>query len=177
MKTYFSIVFILISSTFVFAQTAPSAGCDLQLEVYKFSSSAAPAPVQVKEASVAVKNSKTQKKIKTTLKNNNPFFPKLIEDDYEAIIFLPGYKTTSKKFSLDCGVVNVQNVATEVIFLWEGNPKETMSMSFESFSIADDPSAAPQQFKMDTPLASRPGTIIATPVYSPAARAVRATGA
>ena len=176
MKIYFSTILILILSAFVFAQNTAVASCDLQLEVYKFNASAAPAAVRIKEANVALKNSKTQKKIKTWLKTGNPFFPKIIKDDYEAVVSFPGYKTTSKKFSLNCGAVNTENVATEVIFLWEGNPKETVSMNFGSFSVGDD-SSAPQQFKMDSPLASRPGTIIATPVYPPAALAVRATGA
>ena len=170
MKIYFSLILILLCAVTGFGQTS---SCNLQLEVYKIKSGSAPERVQVKKENVVLKNKQTQKRLPVAMKDGLAYFADLPEAKYEAGVTFPGYKTTVKPFDLDCSIADEQKRTSEVVFLWEGNSRETMSMDIGIFGVSD---GAGVKVDERPPLATAPDTSAVAPKYPAAARAVHASG-
>ncbi len=134
--------------------------CNLKLNVIQNEDRAV-----VENATAVLVSEKTSGKIKSTSKDGMPYFAKLPVGKYSVVVGKKEYKQTSKNFNLDCESVNEQNVASEIIFLWKGDTKQTIKVFDGSFTTANG----------STILTDTAGLV--KPSYPRAARAVKATGA
>ena len=178
MKQIFSVIFLLIVSiSTVLAQTN---SCNLQLNVYKYQENPAIEPELIKNVSASLKNIKSQKEIKPALQNEIPYYANVPVGTYQAAVLLKDYKITTKEIELTCELADEKNSVTENLFLWKGNPKETMEMTGGVFVIADD--SLSDKFQKNSTTENKTEVIdgkipyLAQPVYPPAAKAVRARG-
>lgn len=132
MKQIFLLIIAITVLTFsAFAQT-PS--CNLQLDVYKFQVDPDPEPVEIKKVTTLLQTGKSKTGIKANPQTETPLYEELPAGNYKAVISMKDYKVTTKEIDFNCSRANEQNVVTEVIFLWEGDAKETMKMNGGAFS-------------------------------------------
>ena len=173
MKIYCLLILILLGAGAGYGQAK---SCSLQLEVYKFKPDSASEQFTVKNENVVLKNTNTQKKISAASRREPLFFAALPAAKYETTVSFPGYKSTLKTFDLDCSVVNEQNTATEVVFLWAGDSKEKMRMDLGTRGVKDGDGFSFDP-KSNAALADAPGAKVVAPAYPRAAHAVHASGA
>ncbi len=175
-KIFLIILLIGISVSTAFAQIN---SCDLQLNVYKFQDDPAIEPEIVKSVTVSLENTKSRAKIKAAMQNEMPYFSNLLNGTYQATVSMKGYKSTIKEIELTCEIINEQNTAFENIFLWNGNETETVKMFGTLFTVGESQERA---FAADsktnkTEAVNGKAAYLPQPVYPPAARAVKASGA
>lgn len=203
MKQILLIIFVFaIFASSILAQTT---SCNLQLEVYKFQADSEAEPVQINKATAFLQKEKSKTKVKADLQNELPYFANLTAGNYNSTVSISGYKTTTKEIEIDCSMANDQNIVSEVIFLWEGDTKETVKMKGGAFAVTGDDSnqlkTAPVKTQEETftstPLRTEPVKIqgethtsnpsgknvingsaayLPRPAYPAAARAVKASG-
>lgn len=130
-------IFLIIIALLVFTPSALSqtTSCNLRLDVYKFQIDPDPEPVEIKKVSATLQKGKVKTAIKPNLQNETPNFENLPIGNYNAVITVKGYKVTTKEIDFDCSMANEQNVVSEVIFLWEGDTKETVKMNGGAFKV------------------------------------------
>lgn len=180
LKYLLLLLFCTFSTVTVFAQT--SAVCDVQLKIYDVATLRQPDPVQLEKVKIVVKNSagKTVKPSKTTAN----LYAKLPAGDYEIVATLAGYKTTVEKFSPWCPAESVPPVAaSEYIFMWRGDPKEKVDRTsaprgvFQVSGASDAEGGVKSAGSSDASVINGKSVNLVKPVYPPAARATRASGA
>jgi outer membrane biosynthesis protein TonB len=129
-QIFLSIIAFIILIPSALAQTT---SCHLQLDVYKFQEIAEPEPIEIKKVSALLQTSKSKTTIKAKTQNELPYFENLPAGNYNAVVSMKGYKVTTKEIDFDCSRVNDQNIVSAVIFLWEGDAKETVKMNGGAF--------------------------------------------
>jgi len=179
-------IFLLIIVLIVFAPSAlaQTTSCNLQLDVYKFQDIPEPEPLEIKKVSVLLQKGKSKTRIKADLQSEIPYFTNLPVGNYNAIITMKGYKVTTKEIDFDCRMANDQNVVSEVMFLWEGDAKETVKMNGGALLVIGDSSEKPNKpLENYTSNPDGKGEIsgnaayLPKPAYPRAAMAVKAMGA
>jgi len=147
-QTFLFIIALIVLAPSALAQTT---SCNLQLDVYKFQDIPEPEPLEIKKVSVLVQKGKSKTRIKADLQSEIPYFTNLPAGNYNAIITMKGYKVTIKEIDFDCSMANDQNVVFEVIFLWEGDAKETVKMNGGAFTAIGDNSYQLKATPIKTP--------------------------
>ncbi len=122
----------VLAETQAFAQTKT---CDLHLEVILNQEANEIEETPIKNASAILVNRETNKEIKSILKEEMPYFSKILEGRYILKVTKKEYKTTIKESNLDCRLANDQGAVSEIIFLWKGDSKQIAQMSYSSPSI------------------------------------------
>lgn len=170
------------------AQTAlpdkPPPACQVQIRIYPIEALKEESPAPLNGAKVVLKNA-AGKTIESAAESDH-LYSGLPAGDYQARATLSGYKTTGKAFRIECdnSWMPADTVFAEHIFLWKGDPKETVDGA-EKFRGVFAVAAADSTGKAATAgVATDPASIIngkarrlVKPTYPPAARAVRASGA
>lgn len=176
MKQIFLIIALSGFSAVASAQIAP---CNLRLDVYKFQTDAE--PTEIKNAAVFLQKEKSKAKIKPSMQNEMPHFANLPVGNYSAVVSMSGYKITNREIRLDCSMADELNVVSEVLFLWEGDTKESVKMNDSDMAIGSDssPNKQTENYNKDSDSKSAingKAAYLPKPVYPRAARAVKATG-
>jgi len=202
-QTFLLIIALIVLVPSFLAQTT---SCNLQLDVYKFQDIPEPEPLEIKKVSVLLQKGKSKTRIKADLESEIPYFTNLPAGNYNASITMKGYKVTTKEIDFDCRMANDQNIVSEVIFLWEGDAKETIKMNGGAFTAVGNefnqlktaPVKTPEETSASNQLktadiktpqetyTSNPegkkvingsAAYLPRPAYPPAAKAVKAMGA
>ncbi len=150
--------------------------CNLQINVYEFKDDGSAEQYPVKVAKFKFISSENGKSIKISNKNGVYSANNLAEGKYNLTVSKPGFQKTLKKMSIDCGLINLQNTISEIVFLWKGSSKQTFNMSFDG--VAGVTSGATRVKNADSPSSdvNKNASYLDSPKYPSAAKAVGAKG-
>lgn len=179
----------LMLSNFSFAH-AQVKQCPLDLNVIEYQKNAGAVEIPISGANAAATDIVTKAVTKAVTFEGMPRFAKLREGSYNLSVTKDGYTRTLKRIKIDCAGLDKDGSVSEVVFLWKGNPKETMKMIGVTLGVE----GAGKSPKTSTPINSTnsesptpklisAGVIngkakqLVKPEYPAAARAVGATGA
>ena len=145
---------------------AQEKSCNLQFGIYEFKEDGTSEQFPIRDSKIKLVNTKTNK----ALKVNKNATTNVAEGEYKITASKNGFQNTSKEFSVDCSLADAQNTVSEIVFLWKGNAKQTVNMSFdENFVVGEEYQEKNPENKIAVSLVK--------PEYPAAARAVRASGA
>ncbi len=175
---------IKVATPSILSLSAQSDSCDLQLNIYKYQKNPAVEPEQIKNVTAILENSESQRKINADFQNEMiPFFTNLPKGTYTATISMKGYKVTTKEIKLICETEQSQSLIIENMFLWNGNPKDTVKMFETLFTDSSNneitSAKLPENVSKEKKTKTTNGraTYLPQPDYPPAAKAIRASGA
>lgn len=145
--------------------------CNLQIGVYEFKDDGSSEEFPVKDAKITLVSTKTGKPFKISQNTDNSTFTDIDEGEYKISVEKEGFKKNLSVLPTDCSITDAQNTVTNIVFLWKGNPKETMT-----FGESGQPVAGYDVAKGGEPI-NKGAVLLVKPEYPAAARAVGATGA
>lgn len=171
--TYTSLIFLFVIVCGFPARSQDK--CDLQIKVYEFRENGDSESFPAKDYKIKLITADTKKSVKTRKIGEDVAVSGVNEESYIATISKDGFQKTEDKISLDCSLADMQNTATEIIFLWKGDSKKTFkTYSEKSYGtkgfVAKNPNS-------DNGVLNNGAITLGRPEYPRAARYVRASGA
>ncbi len=153
--------------------------CNLQISIYEFKEDGSAEQFPVRNAKIKLVNSKTKKSLKISKDADIQTFTNVSDGVYEITVLKDNFQKTLKKISVDCSVVNTETTISEIVFLWKGNPKQTVKMYDSVFSLGAKDEAQNAETEKEFPnnkIVNGKAVLLVKPDYPSAARAVRAAG-
>lgn len=155
--------------------------CDLRISVYEFREDGSSEQFPVKDAKIALVDTKTKKSLKISKTPDTSTFTEVEEGEYELSVKKAGFKQTRSIFRNDCNFVDAQNIETNIVFLWKGSAKETVRIGGPgSYGATGSSTASQGSIDYNEIADGKPANSLAVtlvkPEYPKAARAVNATG-
>jgi TonB family protein len=141
----------------------------------------------IADATATASNIKTKQIFKSVSIDRTPHFIDIPGGLYKVLIRKVGYKRTLREINVDCSYIDAKGRFSEIVFLHRGNVKElfvdnSVVIGSTTFGPSDFPSPPPKSTpvgpkKVSLGVLNGRATRLVLPVYPPAAKAVRASGA
>ena len=142
----------LLSCVYVASASAQSKTCDLRLEVIQNPAPGESKEIPVADAAASFTDPETKKLTRANLVNGMPTFVGLVSGIYPNLeVTKDQYKTTVKMIDLDCDLADGKGIVSEIIFLWKGDPKNTVTMLSDRSGREASSSAEPGKLSSSGP--------------------------
>lgn len=167
-SVFFAVAIVICCSFSVSSQTK----CNLKVDVFELKDDGSSEQFPIKDFKTNLLDTENKKTIKVDNKNGIQTAFDVTQGKYDLTVSKKGFQKTLKKISVNCGLINLQNTVSEIVFLQKGKSNKTFNMFFEgSFGVTRAKSE-----ESETKDINKGAIYLGRPAYPVAAKVSRAKG-